>query len=146
MDMIDEELRSTVVQTLKKKLVEETKARERAEELTARAEELAATMQGFLIQAELDAATEASRLEELLNIERAARAVSDARVTMLENRPMPVFPEQKEPDMSPIIAGIAELLDRKQTVVETQKEEPKPITFNVIRNDVGDIMRIVAKQ
>ena len=145
---IEDELRSTMMASMKKQIQDARKAQ-------AEAEAMVQHQASLLIQQHTESFMEKQRLEELLNmekqrleellkIERDAKAVLQNRLLFLENRPIPVFSEPKEPDLAPLMSIMLEMKAMVQQCMEPVDSMPKE--FNILRDSAGKIVKIKVKE
>ena len=161
MDMVDEELSSAAIKSLRGKLSSVIKSKEKAEEQLS-------SMHTILVQQELDAAIESAHQDDLLRIEREARAeaekrydaersermVVDKRFADMANKPEIKFPEQKEVDLLPVSKSIEGLESEIKTLkleiqtLKTALAQPAPAEwdFQILRDGANNMVKVVAKQ
>ena len=134
----DEELRSTMMDSVRKQIQDARAAQ-------AEAEAMVNYQASLLLQQQTESFMEKQRLEELLKIERDAKAVLQDRVLVLENRPIPVASEPKEPDLSPLLNVMLEVKAMMQQCMEAPVD-PMPTEFDVLRGSDGSILKIKVKE
>ena len=103
------------------------------------AETMLDVLKAELSDAKKSSIEEKQRLEDLLVVERNARAVLEAKVQILENIPIPVYP-----DHAPMMNIMLEIKAMMQQCMEPQ--DPMPKEFDILRGSDGKILKIKVKE